>query len=124
MPMMKEELFKTLIKQLMDLNEIHYEYTENDNSYVLDSEKNGDTLTIKVKVSENKDKKEFEHFVDTLDDDLFNEVWESLSEEDELHTLNEIYDSPNYKEVINKFKAKVKEVVSQRIEDYKRLLLC
>lgn len=122
--MMKEELFKTLIKQLMDLNEIHYEYTENDNSYVLDSEKNGDTLTIKVKVSENKDKKEFEHFVDTLDDDLFNEVWESLSEEDELHTLNEIYDSPNYKEVINKFKAKVKEVVSQRIEDYKRLLLC
>ena len=122
--MMKEELFKTLIKQLMDLNEIHYEYTENDNSYVLDSEKNGDTLTIKVKVSENKDKKEFEHFVDTLDDDLFNEVWESLSEEDELHTLNEIYDSPNYKEVINKFKAKVKEVVSQRIEDYKKLLLC
>jgi hypothetical protein len=33
---------------------------------------------------------------------LFNEVWESLSQEDVLHSLDEIYNSDNYKEVITK----------------------
>lgn len=122
MLMMKNELFKTLIDQLMQLEEVHYEYNENNNSYVLDSKKEGDVLTVTVKKSENKDKQEFEEFVNKIPDDLFNEVWESLQEEDNLHSLNELYESDDYKKVINKFKAKLNNIINQRISYYKNVL--
>jgi len=57
-----------------------------------------------------------------MDDDLFNEVWETLSEEDNLHSLNEIYNSDNYKEVISKFKNKTKEIASRKIKELQKLL--
>lgn len=118
----KEELFKVLIKELFEMEEVHYEYNENNNSYVLDSNKEGDTLTIKVQLKENEDKKEFEQWVDQMDDDIFNETYEALSEENTLHSLNDIYNSPNYKEVINKFKSKAKEIARGKIEQLQKLL--
>ena len=120
--MKQEELFKTLIKELFEMDNVHHEYTDNNSSYVIDSQKEGNTLTIKVQLKENKDKKEFEKWIDTMDDDLFNEVWETLSEEDNLHSLNEIYNSDNYKEVISKFKNKTKEIASRKIKELQKLL--
>ena len=117
----KEELFKVLIKELFEMEEVHYEYNENNNSYVLDSNKEGDTLTIKVQLKENEDKKEFEQWVDQMDDDIFNETYEALSEEDTLHSLNDIYNSPNYKEVINKFKSKAKEIAQNKVNSLTKL---
>lgn len=122
--MKQEELLKTLVKELFNLNTMHQEYQDNDTQFIVDSQKEGNTLTIKVTLKENTDKKEFEAFVDTLDDDLFNEVWESLSEEDNLHSLNELYNSKDYKKVISKFKARVKDIVRKKILDYQRLLSC
>jgi len=57
-----------------------------------------------------------------MDDDFFNEVWESLSEEDNLHSLDEMYNSENYKEVINRFKKKTKEIASNKIKELQKYL--
>ena len=121
--MTKDDLLKTLVKQLLAMDETHYEYTDNSTNFVIDAKKNNpNELVFTVKLEDNKDKKEFEAFVDEMDDELFNEVWESLAEEDNLHDLNELYDSPRYKEVINKFKARTKELVADKIKELQKYL--
>lgn len=119
--MKQEELLKTLIKELFELNTTHQEYQDSDTHFVVDSQKNGNTLTIKVQLLENKDKKEFEKWLENLDESLFEEVLESLEDEG-LSDLNNLYNSENYKEVINKVKSKTKEIINKRIELYKKLL--
>ena len=121
--MKQEELFKALIKELFALNELHQEYQDKDTHYAIDSKKQGNTLAITITLKENKDKKEFEKWVNKLDDDIFREVWESLSEEDDLHTLDEIYNSDNYKEVISKFKNKTKEIALDKIKQLQKLVI-
>jgi hypothetical protein len=49
-------------------------------------------------------------------------VWDSLSKEDNLHSLDELYRSDNYKEVIRKFKNKTREIASNRIKELQKLL--
>lgn len=120
---MKQENLIALIRELMELDELHTEYIDNDIHYVIDSNRDEDEiLRFSVEIKENEDKKEFEQWVDQLDDDFFQEVWESLSEEDNLHDLNEIYESPNYKEVIDKFKNKAKEIATEKINILQKLL--
>lgn len=120
---MKEENLIALIKELAKVDTLHQEYEDNNIHYVIDSERDEDgTLNFSVQIKDHTDKKEFEQFVDNLDDDLFQEVWESLSEEDELHNLNEIYESENYQEVIDKFKAKAKEIAREKINDLNKIL--
>jgi hypothetical protein len=97
------------------MDTLHQEYQDNDTHFVIDSKKEGNKLTITVTLKENKDKKEFEKWVDQLDDDLFQEVWESLSADYDLHNLNDIYNNGNYREVINKFKSKTREIVQNKI---------
>lgn len=120
--MKQKNILKELVKELFKLQELHQEYQDNDTHFVIDSQKENDTLTIKVKILENKDKKEFENWVNQLDQNLFNEVWESLSAEDELHSLDELYNSENYKEVITKFKNKAKDIASKKIKELQKLL--
>jgi len=57
-----------------------------------------------------------------MNGDFFNEVWESLSEEDSLHSLDEMYNSENYKEVITKIKNKTKEIASNKIKELQKYL--
>ena len=118
----QEEIIKALIEELFNLDELHQEYQDNDTHFVVDTNRKGNELTIKVTLKENKDKKDFEKWVDQLDDDIFNEVWEALSEEDELHSLNELYESENYKEVISRFKEKTKEVVNNKIKNLQKFI--
>lgn len=120
--MKQEELLKQVINELFSLDDLHQEYQDNDTHYVVDSQKEGNKLTITITLKENKDKKEFEKWIDNMNDDLFNEIWESLSEEYNLHSLNEMYNSKNYKEVITKFKNKTKEIVSNKIEELQKYL--
>ena len=120
--MKQEELLKALIRELFELNELHQEYRDKDINYVIDSKKEGNKLTINVTLKDNEDKKKFEKWINQLDDDVFSEVWEALSVEDNLHTLDEIYNSDNYKEVINKFKNKTREIASNKIKKLQRLL--
>lgn len=120
--MKQEELFKTLIKELLQMDTIHHEYIDNDNTYVIDSQKNGNELSIKVSIKENKDKKNFEKWLEQIDDTLFSEVIDELSNENELLDLNAIYASKDYKQVINKVKSKTKEVAQRKIKELQKLL--
>lgn len=118
--MKQEEL--SLLKELFNLEELHREYQDNDTQYVIDTKKEGNTVTIKVTFKENKDKKEFENWVNELDDELFDEVWESLSKQYGLKDLNSIYESTNYKNVITLFKNRTKEIVAEKIKQLQKLL--
>lgn len=78
-------------------------------------------MTIKVTLIENKDKKEFEKWLEQVDDDLFSDVLEELQKEG-LANLNELYNSEKYGEVIKKVRAKTKEVAARRIKELQKLI--
>ena len=120
--MKQEELLKQVIKELFSLDNLHQEYQDNDTHYIVDSQKENNKITFTIQLKENKDKKEFERWINQLDDEIFNEVWESLSMEDELHSLDELYNTENYKEVITKFKNKTKEIATRKIKELQKLI--
>ena len=119
--MKQEEVMKTLIKELFKMDNVHEEYQDKDTHFVVDSQKNGNTLTIKVTLVENKDKKEFEKWLEQVDDDLFSDVLDELQKEG-LANLNELYNSAKYGEVIKKVRAKTKEVAARRIKELQKLI--
>ena len=120
---MEKELIKTLIEELFGMEELHEEYQDNDTHFAIDMQKEDDnTLVITIELKDNKDKKEFESWVNDLDDEIFNETWESLSDEFGLKDLNEAYNSDDYITVIDKFKERAKEVINKKINYYKQLI--
>ena len=120
--MKQEELLKALVSELMGMNELHQEYQDNDTHFVIDSTKEGNTLTVKVQLLENKDKKDFENWLQQVDDDLFQEVLEELAEKDGLSDINSLYNSENYQQVIDKVKTKTKEIANRKIKMLKKLI--
>ena len=119
--MKQEELLKALIKELFGLNELHQEYQDNDTHFVIDSQKEGNTLTIKVELLEDTDKEEFEEWLKTIDDNLFTEILEGLASEG-LTDLDSIYNSKDYKKVIDKVKAKATEITTNKIKELQNVL--
>lgn len=120
---MEKELINTLLKELFEMEELHEEYQDNDTHFAIDVQKEDEnTLNVKIVLKDNKDKKEFEAWVNDLDDEIFNETWESLSDEFGLKDLNEAYNSDDYIAVIDKFKERAKEVINNKISCYQKLL--
>lgn len=117
--MKQEELFKALIKELFAMDTLHQEYQDNDTHFVIDTSKNGNTLTVKITLKENQDKKEFEKWLSNVDDSLFGEVLEELGE---AFDMDRMYNSPRYKDVINAVKTKTKEVAARKIKQLQALL--
>lgn len=120
--MKQEELLKTLITELFKMSNVHEEYQDKDTHFVVDSQKNGNTLTVKVTLVENKDKKEFEKWLENIDDNLFSEVLDELKEKDKIYNLNEMYNSKDYKTVISKVQNKTKEIAARKIKELQKLL--
>ena len=120
--MKQEELLKALVSELMGMDELHQEYQDNDTHFVIDSTREGNTLTIKVQLLENKDKKDFENWLQQVDDDLFQDVLEELAEKDGLSDINSLYNSENYQQVIDKVKTKTKEIANRKIKMLKKLI--
>ena len=119
--MKQEEILKTLIEELLAMDELHQEYQDNDTHFVVDSKKEGNTLTIKVQLKDNKDKRDFEKWLENIDDDLLSEVLDALKDEG-LYNLEQLYQTKDYKKVISKIKAKTKEIVEKKINSLKKLL--
>lgn len=117
--MKQEELMKTLIEELFEMDTLHQEYQDNDIQFAIDSQKEGNKLTITVTRNENKDKKNFEKWLQNVDDSLFEEVLEELGES---FDMDRMYNSPQYKEVINKVTAKTKEIAARKIKELQALL--
>ena len=119
--MKQEELLKALISELFKMDTLHQEYQDNDTHFVVDTQKEGNTLTIKVQLLENKDKKEFEKWLQGIDDDLFSEVLDELKNEG-IYDIDVLYNSKDYKKVIEKVKLKTKEIASKKIKELQKLL--
>ena len=120
--MKQEEILKALIEELFEMDTLHQEYQDNDSHFVVDSTREGNTLTIKVKLLENKDKKEFEKWLQQVDDDLFQEVLDELAEKEGLKDISNLYNSEKYQQVIDKVRSKTKELAARKIKDLKKLL--
>ncbi len=120
--MKQEELFKTLISELFALNELHQEYQDNDTHFVVDTQKKEDTLIIKITLKENKDKQEFEDWLSNIDDTLFEEVLDELKNKEGLINLEDMYQSKDYKKVIDRIKSKTKEIAQRKIKALQKLI--
>lgn len=112
---MKNEKLIALIKELMLMDEMHEEYQDNNSSFSIDSKKEGNKLIITVTSKEDKSKKEFEEWVQKLDDDIFNETWEKLSEKYGLSKLNEAYQTSDYPKVIKLFKEQATQLAKNKV---------
>lgn len=116
---------REILEKLFQQEELHEEIVDNNIKYVIDLEKGTDNeINIKVTKEQvsNEDKKQFEAWVNQLDGDLFTEIWESLSEDYGLYDLNKLYESENYKKVIDLFKERTQKILSQKIEKLTKLI--
>lgn len=116
---------REILEKLFQQEELHEEIVDNNIKYVIDVEKGTDNeINIKVTKEQvsNEDKKQFEAWVNQLDGDLFTEIWESLSEDYGLYDLNKLYESENYKKVIDLFKERTQKILSQKIEKLTKLI--
>lgn len=120
---MEKELI-SLVKDILNMDEMHQQYQDNDINCVLDLvKKDENTFVLTVSLKENKDKKEFEHWADSIDDELFDEVWNSLSNLYDLHDLNQKYESDDTcKYVIELFKNEAKKLAKQKIAKLTKIL--
>ena len=118
---MEQENLIQLFKELWEMDTTHQEYKDSNIQYVVDSQKDNDTLIIKVQLKENEDKKDFEKWLSGIDDNFFAEVLDELTDEG-LYDLDTIYSSDQYNEIIDKVKSKTKEVALRKIEELQKLI--
>ena len=117
--MKQEEILKALVKELFALDTMHQEYQDNDTQYIVDSQREGDTLTVRITYKENKDKQEFEKWLENVDDDLFQEVLESFGD---AFDMEKEYNSPNYMKVISEVKNRAKDIAAKKIKELQKVL--
>ena len=116
---------REILEKLFQQEELHEEIVDNNIKYVIDVEKGTDNeinITVTKEQVSNKDKEQFEAWVNQLDGDLFTEIWESLSEDYGLYDLNKLYESENYKKVIDLFKERTQKILSKKIEKLTKLI--
>lgn len=117
---MNELNFAPLIKELFEMNEMHQEYKDNDISFCIDSQKKDDsTLVITIKLNENKDKEEFEKWVDNLDDEIFEQTVAIVNKHFN-GKMNDVYASEDYKQVIDLFKHTAFKIAQEKINLLKK----
>ena len=116
---------REILEKLFQQEELHEEIVDNNIKYVIDVEKDTDNeinITVTKEQVSNKDKEQFEAWVNQLDGDLFTEIWESLSEDYGLYDLNKLYESEDYKKVIDLFKERTQKILSKKIEKLTKLI--
>ena len=117
---MDELLVASFIKELFAMDEMHEEYKDDEINFSIDSQKKDDsTLVITIKLKEDNTKKEFEKWVDDLDDEIFEEAVGIVNEHFD-GKMNEVYSSENYKDVINLFKATVTKLAKEKINSLRK----
>ena len=79
-------------------------------------------MIIKITLKENKDKQEFEDWLSNIDDTLFEEVLDELKNKEGLINLEDMYQSKDYKKVIDRIKSKTKEIAQRKIKALQKLI--
>ena len=122
----KKEILNALIKAF-DYN-VCQEATTIQNepgvAYEVDLKKDGDTLTIVIEKKELEDKKEFEAWLDTVDDNMFQEALEKVQKITGIDAkqLDADYNSDNYKGIINLFKKVIPQIAQEKINNLQKYL--
>ena len=95
-------------------------------AYEVDLKKDGDVLTIVIEKKNlvNKEKQEFEKWLDSIDDDMFQEALERVHEITGIDAkqLNEDYDSEEFKGIIKLFKDIVPVIAKEKIDNLAKYL--
>lgn len=124
----KKEILNELIKafKFNECQEATTIQNEPDVAYEVDLKKKGDIITIVLerKQLENKEKKEFERWLDSIDDDMFQEALERVEKITGLNPkeLNAEYDSEDFKNVISHFKKIIPTIAKERINNLTKYL--
>lgn len=109
---------KNILKELLNQQDgTQTEYYQDDNiSYVIDYRKNKDTIEIKI-TKDNK-KIDFENWLNTVDDDIFQKAYENFGEKYGLSfkDINDLYETSPEK-IIEPFKNTVSDTVIKIIND-------
>ncbi len=91
-------------------------------AYSLVLEKVGDTINISLTKKENVDQKNFEAFVDSIDDDLWLSVVENFKEltGTSLPEIEKMLNKGSFKKVLDIIKPAVKQTASDRIAELQK----
>lgn len=91
-------------------------------AYSLVLEKVGDTINISLTKKENVDQKNFEAFVDSIDDDLWLSVTENFKKltGTSLHEIEGMLNEGSFKKVLDIIKPAVKQTASDRIAELQK----
>jgi hypothetical protein len=91
-------------------------------AYSLVLEKVGDTINISLTKKENVDQKNFEAFVDSIDDDLWLSVTENFKKltGTSLHEIEDMLNEGSFKKVLDIIKPAVKQTASDRIAELQK----
>lgn len=111
-----------LVKELLEMDELHQKYQDNNISFAIDTQKVDDsTLNITIKLLDNikDDKEEFENWLKNVPQDIFAEAIESLDE-----NINEKYNSEDYKEIIDSVRNRINSIINDRLATYSALMNC
>jgi len=95
-------------------------------AYEVDLKKDGDVLKIVIEKKNlvNKEKQEFEEWLDSIDDDMFQEALERVHELTGIDAkqLDEDYNSKEFKGIIKLFKDIVPAIAKEKIDNLTKYL--
>ena len=112
---MKEILTPQMLQEIFSALEKGEAYTYSDKNTSVQITPNSLSISYNcVPDSHDEDVALFLNFCDSLNDDLFVETCESF-EEGELKKLQDDLDTPNYKNTINVFTTRVREIANNRL---------
>lgn len=124
----KNEILNELIK-VFKFDEYQEATTIQNNpdvAYEVDLKKDGDTVTLVIEKKElvNKEKQEFEKWLDTVDDEMFQEALTKVHEITgiDARQLDEDYNSPEFKGIIKLFKQIVPAIAQEKINNLSKYL--
>lgn len=111
-------------KNLVDAINKNQKYYLSNDGLIVKAESTDNSLFLLISYDRQKEKNclaneeidNFQKYLESLDDDLFIDVCESFDKE-ELKTLQETLDTPNYRNTISTFKNRTSEIAKNKFSE-------
>lgn len=114
-------LFKELIQEFFEADNMHEEYEDNGIFFSIDSKKTDDnTMVITLHYKEDDSKKNFEEYVNNLDDEIFTEALEQTKKM--IPNMEVVYESTDWEKVANTFQDNVNAAIENKIKNLKSFI--
>ena len=114
-------LLQAVFQELFGTNDMHEKYEDNGVFFSIDSKKTDDnTMVITLHYKEDDSKKDFEEYVDNLDDEIFTEALEQTKKM--IPNMEVIYESTDWEKVADTFQDNVNAVIENKIKNLKSFI--